>query len=155
MLAFGVGPAANGFAVRHLGRLQREVHVIAFVQFRDDHLDMLLPGPGKQKFLGLRVAHEVQCGIFLDNFVNRDADLVLVGARFGFDRERDRRFRQLRRLVVDGRGFVAQRFAGRRFFQFGDRADVAGVQLRNFSELLALHNLRMLKAFRACRDCNS
>ena len=56
----------------------------------------------------------------------RDADLVFVGAGFGLDRERDGRLGKLRGRVENRRGFVAERFAGGRFFQLGDGADVAG-----------------------------
>ena len=59
VLALGVGLSANRFAVRHFWRLEREIHVVALVQLCDDHLDVLLSGPGKQEFLGLRVAHEI------------------------------------------------------------------------------------------------
>ena len=91
-----------------------------------------------------------QCGIFLHNLVDRNADLVLVGACLGLDRERDRGFGQLRGLVVDRSSLVAQRFAGRRFFQLSDRTDVTGVQFRDLVELFSLHHLRVLKALQAC-----
>src|SRR5260370_5313768 len=42
VLAFGIGLAANGFAVGNFGRLEREVDVIAFVQLGDDDFDVLL-----------------------------------------------------------------------------------------------------------------
>src|SRR5260370_28898597 len=42
VLAFGVGLAANGFAVGDLVRLEREVDVIAFVQLGDDDFNVLL-----------------------------------------------------------------------------------------------------------------
>src|ERR1700731_3812683 len=54
VFAFGVGSAANGFAVSDFGRLQRQVHVIALMQFRDHHFYVLLPGTRQQKFLRLR-----------------------------------------------------------------------------------------------------
>ena len=56
VLAFHVGFAANGFAVRDFGRLQSEINVIALVELGDDHFNMLLAGAGQEKFLGLRVA---------------------------------------------------------------------------------------------------
>src|SRR3984893_526991 len=42
VLAFGVGFAANGFAVGDLGGLEREVNVIALVQLGDYDFDVLL-----------------------------------------------------------------------------------------------------------------
>jgi hypothetical protein len=92
VLAFGVGLAADSFAVGDFGRFQRQVHVIALVQLGDHHFDVLLAGTGKKKFLGLRVAREMQRGIFFQNFVDRNADLVFVGAGLGFNRKSDGRF---------------------------------------------------------------
>jgi len=48
----------------------------------------------------------------------------------------------------DGRGFVAKSFAGGRFLQLGDGADVSGAKVADFDELLALNDLDMLEAFR-------
>ena len=56
VLAFGVGLAANRLAVGNLGRLERQLHVIALAQLRDHHFDVLLPRAAQQKFLGLRIA---------------------------------------------------------------------------------------------------
>src|SRR6202030_4627485 len=47
--------------------------------------------------------------------------------------------------IIDRRVFVAERFDGGGFLQLGDRTDVAGVQLMDLGELLALHDLRVLK----------
>ena len=49
-----VGLAANGLAIRHLGRLQVDFGVIAVLQLRDDDFDVLLAGARDQEFLGLR-----------------------------------------------------------------------------------------------------
>jgi len=56
VLAFGVGLAANGFAVRDFRGLQSEVDVIALVELGDDDFDVLLARTGEQEFLGLRIA---------------------------------------------------------------------------------------------------
>ena len=88
----------------------------------------------------------MQRGVFFEDFVNGDADLVFVGAGFGLDRKRNGRLGQRRALVKDGSGFIAQRFASGGFFQLGDGADVAGMQLGHFGELLALHDLNVLEA---------
>src|SRR5229473_2049940 len=136
------------FAVRNFGRLQRQIHVVAFVQLGHHHFNVLLAGARKEKFLRLRIAHETQRGIFLHDLVNGHADFVFIGARFGLHRKGDGRFRDLRGFVIDGRGFVAQRIAGRGLFQFGNRADVPCMQFCNFAEQLALHDLRVLKTFR-------
>src|SRR4029077_20148829 len=60
VLAFGVGLAANGFAVGDFGRLEREVDVIALVQLGYDNFDVLLACAGQQKLLGLRIARKTQ-----------------------------------------------------------------------------------------------
>ena len=117
VLALGVGLAANRLAIGHLGRLERQVHVVALVQLGDDHLDVLLPRAGQQKFLGLRVARETQRRILFQNPVNRRADAVLVGARLGLDGERDGRLGNVRRRIMNRRGLVAQRVAGERVLQ--------------------------------------
>src|SRR6266851_1420728 len=146
VLAFRVGLAANGFAIGNFGGLEGEVDMVALVELGDDDFDMLLAGAGQQKFLGLRIARKAQRGIFLEDFMDRDADLVFVGAGFRLDGKGDGRLGKLRGRVKNGRSFVAKGFAGSRFLQFGDGADVSGVQLTDFDELLALHDLDMLKA---------
>ena len=70
VFAFGVGFAANRFAIGNLGRLERQVHVIALMQLGDDDFDVLLARAGEQEFLGLRIARKTQRGIFFQNFVN-------------------------------------------------------------------------------------
>ncbi len=89
VFAFGVGFAANGFAIRNLGRFEGEVDVVALVKLGDDDFDVLLAGAGEEKFFRLRIARKTQRRVFLKNFVNRDADFVFVGARFWLDRKRD------------------------------------------------------------------
>ena len=107
VFAFGVGFAANGFAIRNLGRLEREIDVVALVKLGDDDFDVLLAGAGEEKFFRLRIARETQRGVFFENFVDRDADFVFVGAGFWLDRKGDRGFGDLRGAVEDRRGFVA------------------------------------------------
>src|SRR5712664_144085 len=148
VLAFDVGLAADGFAVRNLGRFEREVDMVALVELGDDDFDMLLAGTGQEEFLGLRIARKTQRGIFLQDFMNRDADFVFIGARFRLDGKGDGRLGKLRGRVKDGRSFVAKSFTGSCFLQLGDGADVSGVKLADFDELLALNDLDMLKAFR-------
>src|SRR6266446_4686246 len=80
--------------------------------------------------------------------MNGDADLVFVGAGFRLDGERDGRLGKLRGRIINGRSFVANSFASRGFLEFGDGADVSGVKLADFGELLALNGLDMLKALR-------
>ncbi len=87
MLAFGVGFPADGFAVRHFGRLQREIDVVALVELGHDDFDVLLAGTGEEKFLGLRIARKAQRGVLFQDFVDGDADFVFIGAAFRFNRK--------------------------------------------------------------------
>src|ERR1700736_6955431 len=140
VFTFGVGTPANSFAVGDFGWLQGEVHVIALVQLGDHNLYVLLSGTGEQKFLGLRVAREMQRGVFFQNFVNRDPDLVLVGASLRLNRKSNRRFGYGRALIKNRSAFIPKRLACSGFFQFGDRADITGMKLLHFSEEFSLND---------------
>ena len=87
--ALHVGPAANGFAIGNFGRMQLDVHAVAFLQAADDDFDVLLPAAGEQKFLGLRIAIEAQGLVFFENLVDGVAHAVFIVARLGGDREGD------------------------------------------------------------------
>src|SRR6266853_1424573 len=80
--------------------------------------------------------------------MNRDSDLVLVGACFRLDGKGDGRLGKLRRRIINGRSLIAECFAGSGLLQFGDSADVSGVKLSDLSELLALNDLDVLETFR-------
>src|SRR5205085_11592454 len=54
--------------------------------------------------------------------------------------EGDGRFRQLHHGILNRMGLVAQGIAGKGFFEFGYRANVASVQFRNERQVLALRN---------------
>jgi len=68
---------------------ERQVDVVAFVQLRDDHLDVLLPRAASKNYLRLRIARKCSDGPPRESG-DRGADAVFVGARLGLDRERDR-----------------------------------------------------------------
>ncbi len=93
--ALHIGRAADGFAIRNLGRFQRDIHAIALLQPADRDFDMLLAGAGDQKLLGLRVAVEAQGEILFEQFVEGVAHAVFVGAAFRLHGEGDGRLRQL------------------------------------------------------------
>ena len=109
------------------------------------------PGTGQQKFLGLRIARKTQRRVLFQNLVDARADAVLVGARLGLDGKRDGRLGNVRRRIVNRRGLVAQRVAGERVLEFGDGAEIAGVQFRHRGRRLALHHLDVLQALARCR----
>ena len=116
VLAFDVGFAADGFTVRDFGWFESEIDMVALVELGDDDFNVLLAGAGQQKFLGLRIAGKAERGIFLQDFMNRDADLVFVSAGFGLDSECNRRLRQRDIGILNGLGLVAQGIAGECLF---------------------------------------
>ena len=130
----------------NLGRLQRQLDVIALAQLGDDDFDVLLARAGEQKFLGLRIAAETQRGIFFENSVNGRADLVFIGARFRLDGESNERLGQPRGRIKNCAVLVAERVGSERVFQFGDGADVSGLQFVDGGGRLSLHHLHVLQA---------
>src|SRR5215469_4479578 len=109
---------------------------------------MLLAGAREQKFFGLWIAGKAQSGIFFQDFVNRDADFVFIGACFWLNSKGNRGFRNLRRRVKNRRALIAERFARRGLLEFDDRADITSVKVSDFGERLALYQLNVLKALR-------
>src|SRR5271170_6844609 len=115
VLSFGVGLAANRFAVGYLGRLERQVDVVTLLQLGNDDLNVLLSVAREEKFLGLWLAGEAQRWVLLHDLVNGHPDLVFIGAGLRFDRKCDGRLRKIRGRIVNRGGFVAERVSGNRF----------------------------------------
>ena len=109
---------------------------------------MLLSAPRQQELARLRVAVETQALVFFQNAVHRVAHAVFVVARLGFDRERDGGLRQFHRRVRDIEPLLRQRVAGQRVFQLGHRADIAGMQLRDRLQGLAVRAAQVRQPFR-------
>ena len=109
VFAFGVGLAADGLAVGNLGRLQSQLHVVAFAKLGHHDFDVLLARAGKQEFLGLRIAAEAQREVLFQYFVDGRADAVFVRSRFGLDGKGYGGLGNARRRIVDGRVLVAER----------------------------------------------
>ena len=84
-----VGFAANGFAIRNLGRFEHDFGVVTLLHLGDDDFNVLLSGAGDQEFFGLRIAEEAQHGVFFHELVETDAELVFIGAALGLDGEGD------------------------------------------------------------------
>ena len=76
------------------------------------------------------------------------AQLVFVGAGFGFDGEGDSGLRQLYSRILDWRGLVSQCIASERVFQLRHRADIASVEFIHWYRSLTLHHRNMGKLFR-------
>ena len=89
-----LGLAANGFAIRHLGRLQRHLGVIALLQPRHNRLDVRLSRAGNQKLVRLRIAKEADQQILFHQLVNRRRQLVLIRAALRLDGVGHRRLGQ-------------------------------------------------------------
>ncbi|HKQ54240.1 MAG TPA: hypothetical protein VJT74_17820 [Pyrinomonadaceae bacterium] len=85
---------------------------------------------------------EIERGVFFQNLVERDADLLLVLARPGLYGEGDGRLWELYAVVDDRRGLVRERVARLRVFELDAGDDVAGVRLFDLVQLLALHGVQ-------------
>jgi len=86
MLAFDVALPEWFRGTGLLGGFESEVDMVAFVELGDDDFDMPAGRnrPGRNSLVcGSREKRE--CGIFLQNFMNGDADLVFIGAGFRLD----------------------------------------------------------------------
>jgi len=68
-----------------------------------------LAGARQEKFFRLWIAHEAQRRIFLQNFVNGDADFVLIARVFGSMAKVIEGSGKRAGAIVDGRNFVAER----------------------------------------------
>ena len=80
-----LGLGADGFAVGHLGRLERDFGVVALFEAADDGLDVRLAGAGDEELVGLRVAEEANEQVFFHQLVDGGGELVFVGAGLGLD----------------------------------------------------------------------
>src|SRR6185312_1242235 len=135
-----VSLAANGFAVRDLGRFEVDLSVVTLLELGDDDFNMLLAGAGDEKFLGLLVAEEAEHGVFFHQLVDAVGELVFIVATLGLDGEGDGRFRECDPGILNGIGFIAQCVTRESVFQLGHSSDIARMQFRNRQQVLALRN---------------
>ena len=145
--ALHVGGSADGLAVGNLGRFERDIHAVTLLQAADSDLHVLLTGAGDQKFLGLRVAVETEGKIFLQQFVESVPHAVFVAAAFRFHGERDGRLGQFDGGELNLGRFLRERIAGQRVFEFGDGADIPGVQFIHGDHVFALGRADVSEAF--------
>ena len=101
----------------------------------------------EEEFLGLRVAGVTDRRVLLLQPVHRCADLVLVAAALWFDGVGQHGFRKRHGPEGERIGLVAEGIAGQRVFEFGDRTEVAGLDLGYGGLGLALQQLQMPKSF--------
>ena len=101
---------------------------------------MRLPRAGHQEFIRLRIAIEAKQQVFFHQLVQRRSQLVFVRAGLRLDRVSHRRLRNRDRVDQDFVPLRAQRVAGQRDAQLGDRAEITRMQLRYFDQLPSLHD---------------
>ena len=138
--ALHVGLAADGLAVRDLGRPEDDFSVVALLELGADDLDVLLAGARDEELLGLGIAEEAHHHVLFHQLVDAGGEFVLVSAGLGLDGEGDGGLGQRDPRILDGMGLLAQSVAGERLLQLGDGADVAGMQLGDRGGRLALHH---------------
>ena len=127
--------------------MQLHVHAVALLQAADDDFHVLLTRAGQQELLGLRIAIEAQRRILFQNLVHRVAHAVFVVARLGRNGVRDGWLGQHYSRIGDRRSFVGQRVAGQRFFELGDRPDIARVKFGHGLNRLTQKSADMRKTF--------
>ena len=111
VLAFGVGLAANGLAVRHLGRMQLDSTLKRLRSLATTTSMCCCPEPASRNSFVCGSLRETQRQVLFQNLVNALADAVFVGARLRLDGKCDRGFRDPRLGIVNGCGLIAQRIA--------------------------------------------
>ena len=148
--AMRVGASPDGFAIRNLWRLERDLGMVAAAKFGDDGFDVRLACAGDQELVGLRVAEEAKEKIFLHQLMNGGRELVFVGAGLRLDCVGHRRFRQGDRVEEDFVALVAESVARERVPELGDGAEVARMQFVDGHGSVALHDGEMGESFHSC-----
>ncbi len=82
---------------------------------------------------------DAQGRIFLDQLLNGDAQLLLIGLRLGLDRKLNHGRREIDRLEQDRVLFVADRVAGDNLSSIHRRADVTRQNLLDLFTLVGVH----------------
>ena len=135
--ALDIGTAADRLAIRNLRRMKLDLDLIALLQFADDDFQVLLSVAGEQKLFGLRIAVEVERGIFLEDSMYRRAEAVFIVASLRFNRVGDSGYRHHRFRIGDRMGLVAERVARQGILELGDGGQITGVDRSDGLEFLA------------------
>ena len=97
---------AYGLAIGNLGRLERDLGVVAALEAVHDGLNVRLARAGDEELVGLRIAEEADEQVLFHELVNGGRELVLVGAGLGLDGvghgrlgQRGQRYLNLRALL--------------------------------------------------------
>ena len=147
--AVGLGLGANGFEVGNLGRLKRDLSVIALFEAADDGLDVRLACAGDEELVGLRIAVEANEQVFFHELVDGGRELVLVGAALGLDGVGHGGLGGLGHIHLEVAALCTERVAGERVAELAHCAEIAGVQLGDFNGLAALHDAQVREFFLA------
>src|SRR5712692_4265946 len=134
--ALHVGATTYRLTIRDFWSLEQNFRVITLLQLGDDHFNMLLAGPGDQKFLGLFITEERQHGVLFHQLMEAVGELVFVVAALGFKGKGYGRLWQYHSCEFDRIGFITQRVSGDCIFQLGHCAYVAGMKFGNRNQIL-------------------
>ena len=136
-------------AIRDARRLQVDVDAEPALQLGDRHLDVQLALAGEQQLLGLRIAAVADRRILFLEPVHRRADLVLVAAALRLDRVGQHRLgKRDRRETRSASALSPSDVVRQRVLQLGDRAQIAGLDLRHVRLRLALQQHQMPEPLR-------
>ena len=138
----------DGLAVGDARRLEEHLDAEAALELGDRDLDVQLALAGEQQLVGLRIALVADGAVLFLEPVHRGADLVFVAAALRLDGVRQHRLGERDRREGDAGGLVGQRVVGARVLQLGDRAEVAGLELRHGGRRLALHHDQVAEPLR-------
>ena len=131
--AFGLG--LDRLAIGNLRLLGVDLHLVAPLEPFAEHLQVQLAHAGDHQLLGLRVAVQLERGVFLDDLVQRAGELAFVAAALGRHGQADHRRGKLDRRQLQ----VAQRQAGVQLFDLGHGHDVARRGLVDRVRFAGLH----------------
>ena len=83
VMTFGI--LANGFLVSDLGRLGLDLQVIALLHFFQGDAQMQVAQSTQHGFLGMRVMFDCQARVFLQQFIHRVGQFLLIAPGRGVD----------------------------------------------------------------------
>jgi len=138
VLPFGLGRAEDGFAIRHLRLAYIGNDIELALHTVDENLEVQLAHAGDDSLVRLFVGLDAEGRVFVREFPERDAHLLLVGLRLRLDAERDHRLGELNLLKHDRIRLVAERVRGLGVLQPHGSGDFAGEHLLDFGTLVGL-----------------
>ena len=147
MLPLRLGDLPDRLPVRNLGRFRFQLDAVAFLDPREDDIEVHVPHSGEDAVSRLRVLFERKTGVLFEDLVNRIGELVFVRAALGDDSEAIDGFRELDRRVDDGRSLQGEGIAGVGALKLRDRDNVAYGDFLHVLAFLAGHGAEGADAF--------